>query len=46
MRERGLSLLDIQWVTPHLAQFGAVEMPREEYLMRLSEVIDQPREFV
>ena len=46
MRERGLSLLDIQWVTPHLQQFGAVEIAREHYLMRLSEVIDQPREFV
>ena len=46
MRERGLSLLDIQWVTPHLAQFGAIEIPREEYLLRLSQVIDQTRVFV
>jgi leucyl/phenylalanyl-tRNA--protein transferase len=45
MRERGLSLLDIQWVTPHLAQFGAIEVPREDYLRRLSEVIDEPRVF-
>lgn len=42
MRERGMSLLDIQWVTPHLAQFGAVEIPREEYLIRLSDVVDAP----
>jgi leucyl/phenylalanyl-tRNA--protein transferase len=46
MRDRGLSLLDIQWVTPHLAQFGAVEIPRQDYLTRLSEVIDEPRVFV
>ncbi len=46
MRERGLSLLDVQWVTPHLAQFGAVEIPREDYLARLSDVIDEPRAFV
>ena len=46
MRERGLSLLDIQWITPHLAQFGAVEIPREDYLMRLNRVIDLPRVFV
>jgi leucyl/phenylalanyl-tRNA--protein transferase len=46
MRERGLSLLDIQWVTPHLAQFGAIEVPREDYLRRLSEVIDEPRVFM
>jgi leucyl/phenylalanyl-tRNA--protein transferase len=30
-------LLDTQWVTPHLEQFGAVEIPREEYLRRLDE---------
>ena len=46
MRDRALSLLDIQWVTPHLAQFGAVEIPREDYLMRLNRVIDLPRVFV
>jgi leucyl/phenylalanyl-tRNA--protein transferase len=46
MRERGLSLLDIQWVTPHLAQFGAIEVPRDDYLRRLSEVIDEPRVFM
>ena len=45
MRVRGLSLLDIQWVTPHLAQFGAVEIPREEYLRRLNNVIDAPAGF-
>ena len=46
MRERGLSLLDIQWVTPHLATFGAVEISREEYLIRLSAAIDAPCVFV
>ena len=46
MRDRGLSLLDIQWVTPHLSQFGAVEIPRDEYLIRLSDVIDAPCVFV
>jgi len=46
MRERGLRLLDIQWVTPHLAQFGAVEIPRAEYLARLTQVIDNPCTFV
>lgn len=46
MRERGLTLLDIQWVTPHLAQFGAVEIPRSEYLILLREATDAPRVFV
>lgn len=45
MRERGMSLLDIQWVTPHLAQFGAVEIPRAAYLARLNQVVDAPCSF-
>jgi len=39
LRERGFSLLDIQWVTPHLERFGAVEIPRDEYLIRLSDAL-------
>lgn len=35
LQRRGFALLDIQWVTPHLEQFGAVEIPRKEYLRRL-----------
>jgi leucyl/phenylalanyl-tRNA--protein transferase len=35
LRSRGYVLLDTQWVTPHLEQFGAIEIPREEYLRRL-----------
>lgn len=35
MNRRGFTLLDTQWVTPHLLQFGAVEIPREDYLRRL-----------
>ncbi len=35
LRARGFTLLDIQWVTPHLEQFGAVEISRKEYLTRL-----------
>ena len=32
LRRRGFVLLDTQWVTPHLEQFGAIEIPRAEYL--------------
>src|SRR5258708_27656913 len=32
LRARGYALLDTQWVTDHLAQFGAVEIPRRRYL--------------
>ncbi|MPZ19849.1 MAG: leucyl/phenylalanyl-tRNA--protein transferase [Luteitalea sp.] len=37
LRARGYVLLDVQWVTSHLEQFGAVEIPRQEYLARLRE---------
>jgi leucyl/phenylalanyl-tRNA---protein transferase len=37
LRARGYVLLDTQWVTPHLEQFGAVEIPRAEYLARLED---------
>lgn len=39
LRERGFTLLDTQWTTPHLEQFGAVEIPKAEYLARLSEAL-------
>ncbi|MFH1420238.1 MAG: leucyl/phenylalanyl-tRNA--protein transferase [Planctomycetota bacterium] len=36
MRARGFALLDVQFRTRHLQRFGAVEIPREEYLRRLA----------
>jgi leucyl/phenylalanyl-tRNA--protein transferase len=33
---QGFGLLDTQWVTPHLLQFGAMEVPRAHYLERLA----------
>jgi leucyl/phenylalanyl-tRNA---protein transferase len=36
LRERRFRLLDVQWVTPHLAQFGAVEVSRRRYLRLLA----------
>ncbi len=42
MRRGGYLLLDTQFLTPHLAQFGAYEIPREEYLARLHTAITQP----
>ncbi len=32
MRDRGLVLLDVQFTTEHLKQFGVREIPRSEYL--------------
>jgi leucyl/phenylalanyl-tRNA--protein transferase len=37
LRSRGFILLDTQWVTAHLEQFGAIEIPRPEYLRLLEE---------
>ncbi len=39
MRDRGMSLLDIQFTTPHLVRFGAVEIPRDEYERRLWDAV-------
>jgi leucyl/phenylalanyl-tRNA---protein transferase len=35
-------LLDVQWLTPHLEQLGAVELPRERYLARLDDALRAP----
>jgi leucyl/phenylalanyl-tRNA---protein transferase len=45
MRERGYTLLDVQWVTEHLARFGAIEIPKRTYLRRLHAALDQECRF-
>jgi leucyl/phenylalanyl-tRNA--protein transferase len=45
LRARGYSLLDIQQMTTHSVQFGAVEIPRSEYLARLAKALAQPATF-
>ena len=45
LRARGYSLLDTQWTTPHLMQFGPLEIPREEYLQLLSAALSQENRF-
>lgn len=42
LRAGGATLLDVQWLTPHLASLGAIELPRAEYLRRLVEAIHRP----
>jgi leucyl/phenylalanyl-tRNA--protein transferase len=39
LKRGGFTLLDTQFITSHLSRFGAVEIPRDEYLMRLREAI-------
>jgi leucyl/phenylalanyl-tRNA--protein transferase len=42
---RKFALLDIQWITPHLRQFGAIEIPRAHYLDLLTRAVELPRKF-
>ena len=42
MRLGGYTLLDTQFVTGHLAQFGAREVPREHYKAMLAVAVDRP----
>ena len=45
LREKKFALLDTQWTTPHLEQFGAIEISREQYLKSLRRAIELPRKF-
>jgi len=45
LRARKFALLDTQWLTPHLARFGAIEISRKHYLRRLRAAVELPRKF-
>ncbi len=45
LRHAGFGLLDLQFANPHTERFGLVEIPRAEYLRRLSGEIDRPVSF-
>jgi leucyl/phenylalanyl-tRNA--protein transferase len=45
LRARRVELLDVQWVTPHLASLGAVEVPRTRYLELLADALRAPAGF-
>ncbi len=40
LRQRGYQLLDLQFINPHTAQFGAVEVSREDYMAMLERAIE------
>jgi leucyl/phenylalanyl-tRNA---protein transferase len=46
LRGRGYVLLDTQWVTEHLEQFGAIEIPRRRYLRMLDAALRVRARFV
>jgi leucyl/phenylalanyl-tRNA--protein transferase len=35
-------LIDVQWLTPHMASLGAVQIPRDDYLARLQQALALP----
>jgi leucyl/phenylalanyl-tRNA--protein transferase len=45
MRERKFALLDTQWLTPHLQQFGGIEISRSQYLRLLRRAVELPQKF-
>jgi leucyl/phenylalanyl-tRNA---protein transferase len=45
LRLGGYRVLDTQFVTEHLARFGAIEIPRDDYLRRLSAALPHPASF-
>ena len=42
MRTSGMTLLDVQWWTEHLASLGAIAIPRRLYLSRLADAVASP----
>jgi leucyl/phenylalanyl-tRNA--protein transferase len=41
LRRGGFVLLDTQFITAHLAQFGAIEIPRAQYLAKLADALNR-----
>ena len=42
LRRTGFQLFDTQFITPHLASLGAVEIPRATYRARLEHALNRP----
>lgn len=45
LKERGFELLDTQFTTDHLKQFGAVDVPRRQYERLLAEALEETATF-
>lgn len=41
LRRGSFTLLDTQFITAHLAQFGAIEVPRTQYLVLLNQALNR-----
>ncbi|MFZ1083293.1 MAG: leucyl/phenylalanyl-tRNA--protein transferase [Candidatus Kryptoniota bacterium] len=46
LSENGFTLLDTQYMTPHLQKFGAIEIPKKKYIQLLSEAMTKRASFV
>ncbi len=46
LSDRGFTLLDIQYMTPHLKTFGAVELPKRKYIQLLQDAMARKALFV
>ncbi len=45
LKAGGFTLLDAQFITDHLRQFGAIEVPRSDYQLRLEAAIGRTADF-
>jgi len=45
LRQGGFTLFDTQFITPHLASLGAIEIPRADYQNRLKDAINIDADF-
>jgi leucyl/phenylalanyl-tRNA--protein transferase len=41
MEQSEMTILDVQWMTPHLQSLGAVAVEREQYLRQLAVAVSQ-----
>ena len=46
LQDRNFTLLDIQFMTPHLRRFGAIEVSSTEYKRRLQKALAVPAQFI
>ena len=46
LKGNGFTLLYTQWITPHLTQFGSIEISRREYLLHLGEALGRKAKFL
>jgi leucyl/phenylalanyl-tRNA--protein transferase len=45
LQHRGYSLLDVQWTNAHTRSLGAIDIPRADYVHRLTAAVNQPVSF-